>query len=90
MKQTAVEWLVKELVELDKQLDGRRNNEDATVFKINPTKIYQQAKQIEKELINEAFNESRKIQDSDDISITYDWNNSEQYYNKTYGKDNGI
>jgi hypothetical protein len=49
MKQTAVEWLIEQLIEMDKQLDGRRKNEDATVIKMNPTKIYEQAKAMEKE-----------------------------------------
>ena len=48
MKQTAVEWLVEQLVELDKQLDGRRKNDDATVLKLNPTKLFEQAKEMEK------------------------------------------
>lgn len=46
---TAVEWLVEQLVVMDKQLDGRRKNEDATVMKMNPTKIVEQAKEMEKE-----------------------------------------
>tara|TARA_R110000868_G_scaffold68492_6_gene202466 strand:+ start:394 stop:648 length:255 start_codon:yes stop_codon:yes gene_type:complete len=46
---TAVDWLVQQLVELDKQLDGRRKNNDATVIKLNPTKIYEQAKEMEKQ-----------------------------------------
>ena len=49
MKQTAVDWLVEQLVELDKQLDGRRKNDDATVLKLNPTKLFEQAKEMEKE-----------------------------------------
>jgi hypothetical protein len=48
-QQTAVEWLIEQLVELDKELDGRRKSDDSTVIKINPTKIYKQAKQMEKE-----------------------------------------
>jgi hypothetical protein len=38
----------------------------------------------EREQIMNAFDSARNIQDSDDISITYDWLDSEQYYNKTY------
>jgi hypothetical protein len=55
MKQTAVEWLVEQLVELDKQLDGRRKNDDATVLKLNPTKLFEQAKEMEKEHIGRAY-----------------------------------
>ena len=53
-RKTAVEWLIEQLVELDKQLDGKRKSDDSTVIKFNPTKIYEQAKQIEKEQIIKA------------------------------------
>lgn len=49
MKQTAVEWLIEQLIKADKELDGRRKNEDATILKLNPTKLFEQAKAIEKE-----------------------------------------
>ena len=52
---TAVDWLINELVELDKLLDDRRKNEDATVFKLPPDKLYEQAKEMEKEQIMDAF-----------------------------------
>ena len=52
-QQTAVDWLIEQLVNLDKQLDGRRKSDDSTVIKINPTKIYEQAKAMEKEQSNE-------------------------------------
>ena len=55
MKQTAVEWLIEQLVVMDKQLDGRRKNEDATVMKMNPTKILEQAKEMEKEQLQEMY-----------------------------------
>jgi hypothetical protein len=73
--QTAVEWLINELVELDKLLDGRRKNEDATVFKLPPDKLYERAKQMEKEQIKEAF-----IMGEDGVP-------AEQYYNQTYNQD---
>ena len=88
-QQTAVEWLIEQLVELDKQLDGRRKSDDSTVIKFNPTKIYEQAKQMEKEQILEAyfegFREGRGI-DKIDISgkIFYEDTNAERYYNITY------
>ena len=47
-QQTAVEWLIEQLVELDKELDGRRKSDDSTVIKLNPTKIYEQAKEMER------------------------------------------
>ena len=77
MKQTAVEWLIEQLVELDKELDGRRKSDDSTVIKINPTKIYEQAKQIEKEQIMKAFLEGK-------VNHSKDW--AEEYYNETYNK----
>ncbi len=85
MKQTAVEWLIEQLIEMDKQLDGRRKNEDATVIKMNPTKIYEQAKAMEKEQIVDAWNDG-------DYAYFYsketgkDFENGEEYYNETYGK----
>jgi len=78
-KQTAVEWLEDELA---KNLKHIVLKEDYIFME----SLFEQAKQIEKEQIKLAFNESRKIQDSDEISITHDWNNSEQYYNKTYNQ----
>ena len=48
-EQTAVEWLIHQLISLDKELDGRRKNEDATVLKINPTKLFEEAKAMEYE-----------------------------------------
>jgi hypothetical protein len=63
--QTAVEWLINELVELDKLLDGRRKNEDDTVFKLPPDKLYERAKQMEKEqMLNKwqtGFNDAKFI-----------------------------
>jgi len=41
----------------------------------------------EKEQIIDAFESARNIQDSDDISITYDWVNADEYYNKTYNQN---
>jgi len=78
-KQTAVEWLIKELINYDKLLDGKRKNDDATVFKANPTKIYDQAKAMEKEQIIDAWDNGCE----DDGII----DNAEQYYNETYKQD---
>ncbi len=73
--QTAVEWLINELVELDKLLDGRRKNEDATVFKLPPDKLYERAKQMEKEQIMDAFLKGK---------VNYMQNYSEEYYDQTF------
>ena len=84
-QQTAVEWLIEQLVELDKELDGRRKSDDSTVIKINPTKIYKQAKQMEKEQLVKAW-------DDGDYAYFYsketgrDFDNGEEYYNETYNK----
>jgi hypothetical protein len=51
---------------------------------------YYKAKMLlekEKEQIDSAFKASRNIQDSDDISITYDWVNASEYYNQTYNQN---
>ena len=85
MKQTAVEWLIEQLVKMDKELDGRRKNEDATVLKMNPTKIYEQAKAMEKEQIINAFLNG---DDLSHLSFKEQDKEAEQYYNETYGKSN--
>jgi hypothetical protein len=75
--QTVVEWLINELVELDKLLDGRRKNEDDTVFKLPPDKLYEQALEKEKEQICNTFLMGK-------VNHSKDW--SEDYYNKTFNK----
>jgi hypothetical protein len=80
-QQTAVDWLLEHLMKLDKELDGRRKNEDATVLKLNPTKIYERAKQMEKEQIMDALVDGRaQYRDKQVIP-------AEQYYNETYGEE---
>jgi hypothetical protein len=87
---TAVEWLIQQLVELDKQLDGRRKNYDATVIKLNPTKIYEQALEMEKEQkkqqIMDAWDRGLyigQIFPQGNIENIYE-QDSEQYYKETY------
>lgn len=82
-QQTAVEWLIEQLVELDKQLDGRRKSGDSTVVKLDPTKIYEQAKQMEKEQIMDAHIEGQRVFDKHPHTH---WTNdqAEQYYNEMY------
>lgn len=65
-KQTAVQWLE---IELNKRYTS-----------VNFDKLFNQAKQMEKEQIKKSFDESRIIQDSDYNFITFDWNNFEQYF----------
>ena len=76
-QQTAVEWLIEQLVELDKELDGIRKSDDSTVVKLNPTRIYDQAKQMEKEQIIDAHYQGYR----NNIGTT---EVSEQYYSETY------
>jgi hypothetical protein len=84
MKQTAVEWLVEQLVELDKQLDGRRKNDDATVLKLNPTKLFEQAKEMEKEqMIDFARNIIIDATCSVEGYVTTE-KDIEEYYNETF------
>ena len=81
-QQTAVEWLIEQLVELDKELDGIRKSDDSTVIKINPTRIYEQAKQMEKEQHSNTWTDARTHHKEDDYigkEISF-----EQYYNETY------
>ena len=79
---TAVEWLIEQLVELDKELDGIRKSDDSTVVKLNPTRIYEQAKQMEKEQIIEAFYEGMKTNPFDPNR-----GRGTMYYNETYNKN---
>jgi hypothetical protein len=76
--QTSIEWLIEQLVEMDKQLDGRRKNEDATILKMNPTRIFEQAKEMHKQEIIDAWENG---QDS------FSSRNAEQYYQETFKKD---
>jgi hypothetical protein len=78
-QQTAVEWLIEQLIKADKELDGRRKNEDATVLKMNPTKIYEQAKAMEKEQIIKAVRAGHQFYEDGFVP----WM-GEQYYNETY------
>ena len=82
-QQTAVEWLIEQLVELDKQLDGRRKSNNSTVIKLNPTKIYEQARQMEKEQMLWFFKKFHMITEESNNHYIKEF---EQYYNETYEK----
>ena len=64
-KQTAVQWLKDKLFELEIKIDSKTHEE--TFF------LFEQAKQMEKEQIEEAFNNSFWFIDG------------KEYYDKTYG-----
>ena len=69
MKQTAVEWFFKALIE----------NQDKTYKQIEL--ILEQAKEMEKEQIKDAFVQCWKANIPDGIECKLD---AEQYYNETY------
>jgi hypothetical protein len=71
-KQTAIEWLEKEMYKLDYD----RHFSTFKEFDIEKGKLWNQAKQMEKEQIIDSFDEGFK----------YDINNGggQQYYNETY------
>ena len=81
-QQTAVEWLIEQLVELDKELDGIRKSDDSTVIKLNPTRIYDQAKQMEKEQIIEAWNDGNFL--GRNGNILADYSDGNRYYKKEF------
>jgi hypothetical protein len=72
----AVEWLAKSYVDLLKKL----NNEEISLkeFEIQYIEILEQAKEMEKEQIENAYNESFRLRDKP-------YSTAEKYYNKTYG-----
>ena len=70
---TAVEWLVKELENHHIKID------------IKNTVAYQQAKEMEKEQIVEAYGTKTSKTTQQGIDV-YQITNGEHYYNETYGK----
>ncbi len=84
-QQTAVEWLIEQLVELDKLFDGRRKSDNSTVMKLNPVKIFKQAKQMEKEQSKQDYDAGLFDGTMDEVKDRLH-KNAEQYYNETYNK----
>ena len=72
-KQSSIEWLVKQL-ELDTRFNGIMND------------VIQQAKQMHKEEIKDAFNNG--MRNSEDWFTDGKTEESEQYYQETYGGNN--
>ena len=96
-KQTAIDWLIEELVKMDRQLDGRRKSEDATVLKMNPSKVLEKAKEMEKQQImdarlngfmisGEGYNGEYPYEGQDKNIISTEIDN-EQYYNQTFNTE---
>ena len=76
-KQTAVEWLIEKLNQCEPMYSGIQSNEHKEYLE----KLVQQAKEMEKEQIIDAFKEG---------NLYHGWalkHEPEQYYNKTYKKD---
>jgi hypothetical protein len=74
-KQTSVEWLQEKLISIKLDIDKETNEQIARFIK--------EAKQMHKEEIVDAFVDSRIL------SITNNINSGEQYYQETYGGNNG-
>jgi hypothetical protein len=79
MKQTAVEWLFEQLC--SEKLSWNKDSMGKLFIDLRTSNILQQAKEMEKEQIIEAWNIRAKI----DGVLTYtDNRTAEQYYNETY------
>ena len=73
MKQTAVEWLIRELM---KSKDYQRVINDVNQIGTEVKDVIQQARAMEKEQIKDAYDNNKMGR----------VNHGEQYYNETYGK----
>jgi len=82
-KQTAVEWLMPKVLELNLQLSLRRISQRNCELEI--LRLIEQAKQMEKEQIEDAHIEGQRVFDKHPHT---QWTNdqTEQYYNEIYGK----
>jgi hypothetical protein len=79
-KQTAVEWLIKQLTTVDYNCINKTFlQNDNSLEGHNMRKLFHQAKEMEKEQIINAFDECGNWQDK--------YSDSEHYYNKTYKKE---
>ena len=86
-QQTAVEWLIEQLIKTDKELDGRRKNEDTTILKLNPTKLFEQAKEMEKERLEDCWIAAHQAGRFEGKGIAEEnWQTFFNYYNETYNK----
>jgi|LakMenE01Jun11ns_1017448.scaffolds.fasta_scaffold8104966_1 hypothetical protein len=76
---TAVEWLAKELTSLS--WDYLTGSVDNKTYNLKHTEILNQAKEMEKQQIKDAFYDGKNLYNN--------WEDgSNQYYNETYGKNN--
>jgi hypothetical protein len=81
-KQTSVEWLLPNILELTLQLSNKRISQRNCELQM--LKLFNQAKQMHKEEIIKAFGNkvSKTIKQGIDV---YETISGEQYYNETYG-----
>jgi hypothetical protein len=75
MKQTAVEWLFEQLC--SEKLSWNKDRMGKLFIDLRTSDIFQQAKEMEKEQIVNAYN---------DCEWTGDHEDGEQYYNETFNK----
>ena len=80
-QQTAVEWLIERLLDLDYEFAKKLISLDV----YSTTKVYLQekAKEMEKEIIIKAYNQDLM----GGLSGYRKFNDGEDYYNETYGAD---
>jgi hypothetical protein len=79
-KQTAVEWLIGELKQLTHNSNYHLGLGDIRITQGMLNELYDQAKQMEKEQIADAYDNNKMGR----------VNHGEQYYNETYGGNNNI
>jgi hypothetical protein len=77
-QQTAVEWLFEKIIISSEHTDNI--NSDRLFF----YRLYQQAKQMDKEQHKETFKQSRQAKIFEK-GMPPVWENFDQYYNETYG-----
>lgn len=81
-KQTAVEWFAQEAILL--HFNHATKTLPTKVFEVAYMKLINQAKQMEKEQILEAYNDGAIM--SYTLRFKEPFVKGEQYYNETYGK----
>jgi hypothetical protein len=88
-KQSAVEWLIEQLTEVERK--NWINNKILPISKNSLAKqifngIIEQAKEMEKEQIIDAYHCGRAFENKYPESLKTYNDSAEQYYNETYGK----
>jgi len=82
MKQTAVEWYNTKLNAIDFKLNSGLINYEQC--KVEMSEAFEQAKEMEKEQIRDAFNAGDLDSDTYFIPFLKENHESENYYNKTF------